>query len=70
MDSYPSSGATTLLERPIEGLEGIEDDEFTLDVRVIVEPRLACNLCGTDDGCGETCQDGASACSSYANNQF
>jgi FxLD family lantipeptide len=67
MDGCPSGGATALLERPVDVFD---EDEFTLDVRVIVEPHLACNQCPTNDGCGESCKNGASACSSYVNNQF
>ncbi|MFF3277215.1 FxLD family lanthipeptide [Streptomyces chrestomyceticus] len=44
-----------------------EIDEFALDVRVIVTASPTANTgdCPTDDGCGDTCVDGASACDSF-----
>ena len=63
-----SGGATALLERPIDD---VDDEEFMLDVRVIVVPQAVVHTsCPTDDGCGNTCVGGASACTSRANNQF
>jgi FxLD family lantipeptide len=51
------AGATALAERP--GL----DDEFALDVRVLVAFAPASHgECSTDDGCGNTCAGDASAC--------
>lgn len=42
------------------------DDEFTLDVRVVVTTdALRRGDCPTNDGCGNTCQNNASACNSY-----
>jgi FxLD family lantipeptide len=48
---------TLLLDRP-----AADEDDFTLDVRVLVGYAPASRSdCPTDDGCGSTC---ASACSS------
>ncbi|WP_367138433.1 MULTISPECIES: FxLD family lanthipeptide [Streptomyces] len=43
------------------------DDEFSLNVRVVVANGPRANLadCSTDDGCGNTCENGASACDSF-----
>jgi FxLD family lantipeptide len=60
-----SGGGMALAKRP-----GIIDDldEFTLDVRVVVATYPIGKLeCNTDDQCGATCTDGASACNSEAN---
>ncbi|MGH3852522.1 MAG: FxLD family lanthipeptide [Pseudonocardiaceae bacterium] len=59
-DVQSSGGATALAERPGEG-----DDEFTLDVRVVVAYGLVMGDCPTDDGCGNTCQDDDSSCNSF-----
>ena len=56
-----SGGATALADRP-----GEEDDEFALDVRVVVVYGPIMGDCGTDDGCGDTCENDASACNSFA----
>ncbi|MEU5425588.1 FxLD family lanthipeptide [Streptomyces olivoreticuli] len=42
-------------------------DDFALDVRVLVTTRPSANTndCPTDDGCGNTCENGASACDSF-----
>ncbi|NUP46315.1 MAG: FxLD family lantipeptide [Catenulispora sp.] len=63
-----SAGGTALLEAP--GLA--EFDEFELDVRAVLSHQAATcsNSCPTDDGCGNSCSNGASACSSESNNQF
>ncbi|RFS81445.1 FxLD family lantipeptide [Actinomadura spongiicola] len=54
-----SGGATALAERPAE------EDEFDLDVRVLVAYAPAARgNCPTDDGCGDTCSGNASACNS------
>jgi FxLD family lantipeptide len=60
-DVQLSGGATALAERPGEG-----DDEFVLDVRVVVAFGPVMGDCPTDDGCGNTCEDDASACNSFA----
>ncbi|HEX7658263.1 MAG TPA: FxLD family lanthipeptide [Pseudonocardiaceae bacterium] len=60
-----SGGATTLADRPARA-----DDEFTLDVRVLVGYGLVMGDCPTDDGCGNTCQEDASSCGSMADNPF
>ncbi|MFG2737913.1 FxLD family lanthipeptide [Streptomyces harbinensis] len=53
---------TTDLLPPID-----EDGDFTLDVRVVLAARRSPlhNNCPTDDGCGATCENGASACDSF-----
>ncbi|GAB3715766.1 FxLD family lanthipeptide [Nocardiopsis oceani] len=56
------SGGTALAEPPSPVL----DDEFSLDVRVVVTSHPNGKLtCNTNDGCGNTCQGTASACNSY-----
>ncbi len=56
-------GNAALAERPVEFEE--LDDDFTLDVRVIVASHPIAKLeCNTDDNCGNTCTNGASACDS------
>lgn len=58
-----ASGNVALAERPA-AFEEFEDD-FTLDVRVIVASHPIAKLeCNTDDNCGNTCTNGASACDS------
>ncbi|MEU5401868.1 FxLD family lanthipeptide [Streptomyces sp. NPDC005963] len=43
-----------------------EDDFAPLDVRVVVaEHPYGKLMCSTGDGCGPTCQGGASACNSF-----
>lgn len=54
-------GDTALAEGPGEG-----DDEFALDVRVVVAYSPVITDCATDDGCGDTCAGDASACNSFA----
>ncbi|SOD67784.1 FxLD family lantipeptide [Streptomyces zhaozhouensis] len=63
MSDPGSSGSATVLAEP----SAEEFDDFTLDVRVVVatRPHGNTNDCPTDDGCGDTCQDGASACDSF-----
>ncbi|MCY9784959.1 FxLD family lanthipeptide [Nocardiopsis sp. EMB25] len=47
------------------------EDEFTLDVKVVVATHPNGKLqCSTSDGCGNTCQNGASACNSYVADPF
>jgi FxLD family lantipeptide len=59
-DEQSWAGARALAERP-----GLEDDEFALDVRVLVALAPASHGdCSTDDGCGNTCAGDASACTS------
>lgn len=55
----PSS--TAVLER----LSTEDDDDFTLDVRVVVAFSSASRgNCPTDDGCGNTCATNDSSCNS------
>jgi FxLD family lantipeptide len=52
-----AGGATALAERPIAA-----DEEFDLDVRVVVAFAPASRAdCPTDDGCGNTCAGSASS---------
>ncbi|MEV0681712.1 FxLD family lanthipeptide [Actinosynnema sp. NPDC050436] len=44
----------------------VEVDEFALDVRVFVTHGPMAGDCPTDDGCGNTCANDASACASDA----
>lgn len=54
-----AGGSTALADPP-----GI-DDEFALDVKVVLATHPNGKLqCSTSDGCGSTCNDGASACNS------
>lgn len=56
-----SSGGTALAERPTADM----DDDFTLDVRVIVSYAPASlGNCPTNDGCGNTCSGNDSSCNS------
>jgi FxLD family lantipeptide len=66
MSVQPSGAATALLD------PAADDDEFALDVRVVLSylPGPSMGDCPTNDGCGETCKDDASACQSVANNVF
>lgn len=54
----------TSTEAPIAAFN---EDDFRLDTQVIVSYAAsgATIPCDTGDGCGETCVDGASACSSF-----
>lgn len=55
--------ATVLADRPADP----DEDEFALDVRVVVAAHPNGKLmCSTGDGCGQTCSQGASACNSFA----
>lgn len=65
MSDVQSSGAAALAARP-----GADEDEFALDVRVVVAYGPAMGDCPTEDGCGQTCQGDASACNSLADNPF
>jgi FxLD family lantipeptide len=52
-----------LLDRPAS-----DEDDFALDVRVVVAYASASRGdCPTDDGCGVTCATSASACNSNYN---
>lgn len=53
------SGGTALADPP-------EQDEFALDVRLVVAYGPTLGDCPTDDGCGNTCAGDASACNSMA----
>jgi FxLD family lantipeptide len=55
-----TAGSTMTLDRPVA-----EDDEFALDVRVVVAyASPGRGDCSTDDGCGNTCATNASSCTS------
>lgn len=60
-DAQLSGGATALADQP-----GEEDDEFALDVRVVMAHDPIMRHCPTDDNCGNTCEEDASACDSFA----
>ncbi|OFB43224.1 FxLD family lantipeptide [Frankia sp. B2] len=64
--TLPAGGATALLEPDV-----VEDD-FALDVRVVIThtAKTCSNNCPTDDGCGDTCKNDASACTSESNHGF
>ncbi|MEO3861337.1 FxLD family lanthipeptide [Acrocarpospora sp. B8E8] len=65
-DGRASGGSTALAERPAAG-----DDEFALDVRVVVAYAPATHTpCPTDDGCGNTCSGNDSSCNSALDDQF
>ncbi|MFD9818811.1 FxLD family lanthipeptide [Streptomyces violascens] len=55
--------STTLAERPAV----FEDDDFApLDIKIVVAAYpIGKLMCTTGDGCGSTCSNGASACSSF-----
>ena len=58
-----TTGATAVADRPTSGPE---EDEFALDVRVVIAAYPNSKLmCSTGDGCGQTCSQGASACNSF-----
>lgn len=62
MGTSTTGGPTALIERP----EAEEIDEFALNVRVVVAAHPNGKLmCATNDGCGNTCANGASACNSF-----
>ncbi|MFD5317555.1 FxLD family lanthipeptide [Streptomyces sp. NPDC127098] len=63
-DIHTSAGALAFAEPP-EADELLDDEDFTLNVRVVVATyRNGNNQCSTNDGCGQTCENGASACNS------
>jgi FxLD family lantipeptide len=64
-----TQGSTSILARAeyVEVMEGFDEDEFNLDLRVIEAAYPIAKLtCDTSDGCGSTCS--GSACNSNANN--
>ncbi|MEU9404104.1 FxLD family lanthipeptide [Streptomyces sp. NPDC048281] len=43
----------------------LAEDDFELDIRVVIsESPVTVFMCPTSDGCGNTCVNGASACTS------
>ena len=58
---------TATLDRPVVSPTATPDDDFApLDVRVVLAAHpLGKLMCTTGDGCGSTCSNGASACSSF-----
>lgn len=49
-------------------VDELEEDEFDLDVRVLVTlAPVGQTDCPTDDGCGNTCGGNASSCNSSMN---
>ncbi|AXG82803.1 FxLD family lanthipeptide [Streptomyces paludis] len=57
-------GPTALAARP-DG--AAQDDDFApLDIKIVVAVHpIGKLMCATNDGCGQTCANGASACSSF-----
>lgn len=46
-------------------------EDFELEVRVVLTTHPSGKLaCTTNDGCGNTCQNGASACNSFIGDPF
>lgn len=46
-------------------VDSLAEDDFELDIRVVIsESPLTVFMCPTSDGCGNTCENGASACQS------
>ncbi|MGW3955375.1 FxLD family lanthipeptide [Streptomyces sp. NPDC004752] len=46
-------------------VDSLADDDFELDIKVVIaESPLTVFMCPTSDGCGNTCENGASACQS------
>ncbi|MDT3444481.1 FxLD family lanthipeptide [Pseudofrankia sp. BMG5.37] len=62
---HGSGTGMALAERP-----AAEEDEFALDVRVVVAYGRLKGDCPTDDGCGNTCAGADSSCNSAADNPF
>ena len=58
---------TATLDRPVGIPTAAPDDDFApLDVKVVLASHpLGKLMCSTGDGCGSTCSNGASACSSF-----
>lgn len=64
MTDVPAPQGTALADPPAP-------DEFELDVRVVLAAHPNGKLtCNTNDQCGNTCQNGASACVSFAGDPF
>lgn len=58
---------TAVLELPSAPapVDSLAEDDFELDIRVVIsESPLTVFMCPTSDGCGNTCENGASACQS------
>ncbi|MGW0711239.1 FxLD family lanthipeptide [Streptomyces sp. NPDC002643] len=46
-------------------VDALAEDDFELDIRVVIsESPFTVFMCPTSDGCGNTCENGASACQS------
>lgn len=59
LNGQTSGSVTALAEGPVE------EDEFDLDVRVLIAYAPAARgNCPTDDGCGNTCSGNDSTCNS------
>lgn len=65
-------GATAVAERPDGSPEATDlagfDDEFELDLRVVVTHGHIMGDCDTSDGCGNTCSENDSSCNSFTDN--
>lgn len=67
LDLLPPAGIALL--DPVTA-NGFDDPWAELDVRVVAGTTQLPNNCSTGDGCGNTCQEGASACVSTAFDPF
>lgn len=61
--------STAVLDHPTAPaplpVDGLTDNDFELDIKVVIsESPLTVFMCPTSDGCGNTCENGASACQS------
>jgi FxLD family lantipeptide len=47
----------------------IDDSEYEFDMRVVESTtKVTVAMCGTDDGCGSTCE--GSACTTFSNDPY
>jgi FxLD family lantipeptide len=67
LNVLPNAGIALL--DPVTDQE-CDDPWGPLDVRVVAGTTQLPNNCTTGDGCGQTCNDGASACVSSAFDPF
>jgi len=66
-DVQLSGSATALADGP--GWEpAFFEDEFALDLRVVVTSGHVMGDCDTSDGCGNTCSGDDSSCNSFTDN--
>jgi len=61
--------SAVLAPLPPDAAVPVDDDEFTLDMRVIESTTpLVVMMCDTSDGCGSTCS--TTACNTSSNDPF